>query len=1033
MFNLASYFIKRPLNAWMLILALILGGFWALSSLGRLEDPAFTIKKALVVTAYPGATAKEVEQEVTEHLESAIQQLPQLRHLTSRSLPGRSEITVVIDDRFRSADMPQIWDELRRRVQDAQAALPPGTRPTRVVDDFGDVFGIFYAVTAEGFSDREKRDLSRFLRRELLTVPGVGKVETAGEPQETIYLDVSHEKLTRLKLPIEQLLGILQSENSVVDAGRNRVDSKRLRLVVRPGMDSVATLEAIKVGLPGSTDQLRLGDLAEIRRLPKEHPDHLIRHQGQEAFTLAVSGVADINIVDLGAAVEAHLQALSSRIPLGVSLEPIYQQHQVVDEAVRGFMLNLALSVTIVIAVLCLFMGWRVGLVVGSTLLLTVLGTLLFMRLLNIEMERVSLGALIIAMGMLVDNAIVVAEGMLINLQRRLSNQQAAEDAVSKTQLPLLGATVIAIMAFASIGLSPDQTGEFLLSLFQVIAISLLLSWLLAVTITPFLGGWLLRPSMQSENQDPYGKKLYQGYRWLLSQCLKARTLTLGLLLLLTLSSFIALGWLRLSFFPDSNTPLFYVHYQLPQGSDLRATSEDVKRMEQDLLERDEVKAVTSLIGQGASRFMLTYEPAQPNPAYAQLLVRVHSLDNLDALIADLRSQWDYPQGQLRFQRLRFGPGVEAQIEARLAGSDWQTLRALGETFKTRLQAQPEVIEVRHSWQEMESVLRPEFHEERGRHAGISRDDLAQALKFATEGVVAGSYREGEDRLPLVARLSAAERGDLGRLLERQIWSPRERTYIPMDQVVEGFILEAEEASIQRRNRVRTLSVQAEPAPGYTTSEAFDVVRELLEQEPLPEGYQLTWGGEHEASRDAQTALISRLPFSFLVMLIISVLLFGRLRQPLIIWLVVPMATVGVVYGLLITGLPLGFMALLGFLSLSGMLIKNGIVLVDEIDAMQTQEKTPRAALLTACLSRLRPVLLAAVTTILGMLPLLFDAFFASMAVTIMAGLAFATLLTLIAVPLLYDLLINPRPPGQQPPDQEDNNNEDSPGNKLAT
>lgn len=1007
MLNPAAYTLQRPLSAWILILVCFLGGIWALLSLGRLEDPAFTIKKALVVTPYPGATALEVEEEVTEHLESAIQQLPQLDHLTSRSLPGRSEITVSIDDRFLSHEMPQIWDELRRWVDNAQNELPPGAFPSRVIDDFGDVFGIFFAVTAEGFSDRELRDLGRFLRREILTVPGVGKVETAGKPEETIYLDVSHEKLTRLKLPIEQLLGIIQSENAVVDAGRSRVDDQRMRVVVRPGMDSVATLEAIKVGLPGSTDQLRLGDLAEIRRLSTEHPSHLVRHQGQDAFTLAVAGVADVNIVDVGAAVEEHLDRLSHRIPLGVAIEPIYQQHQVVDEAVRDFMLNLALSVSIVIAVLCLFMGWRVGVVVGGTLLLTVLGTLFFMRLMNIEMERVSLGAMIIAMGMLVDNAIVVAEGMLINLQRKLKGDQAAEEAVSRTQFPLLGATVIGIMAFAGIGLSPDQTGEFLLSLFQVIAISLLLSWFLAVTVTPFLGFFLLRPNESKAASEPYGNYLYRFYRWLLNKCLNYRALTLGALLLLTLSSFLAFGWLRVAFFPNSNTPIFYVHYQLPQGSDIRATSRDVAEMEADLLDQDEVVSVSSFIGQGASRFMLTYEPKQPHPGYALLLVRVKDLDQIDPLIEQFREQWIYPQGQLRFERLRFGPGVDAQIEARLSGSDATVLRELGETLMKKVKERPEVIEVRNDWKEQELVLRPEFHEERGRHAGISRNDLAETLKFATEGVRAGSYREGVDRLPLVARLTEEERGDLGRLQDRKIWSPMEKAYIPMDQVVEGFHLEPEEASVHRRNRLRTLTVQAEPAPGYTTSEAFEVVRELLESEPLPDGYQLNWGGEFESSRDAQLALASRLPISFLVMLVISILLFGRLRQPLIVWLVVPMASVGVVYGLLLTSLPLGFMALLGFLSLSGMLMKNGIVLVDEIDHQMTQQSDQREALISASMSRLRPVFLAAITTILGMLPLLFDAFFASMAVSIMAGLAFATLLTMIAVPVLYDLLIS--------------------------
>lgn len=1007
MFNPVESVLHRPINAWMLMLLLCLGGLWALLTLGRLEDPAFTIKKALVITPYPGATALEVEAEITEPLESAIQQLPQLRRVTSRSMPGLSEITVEISDRYTSAQMPQAWDELRRRVHDAQSGLPPGHLSSRVIDDFGDVFGLFYAVTAEGFSDRELRDLERFLRRELLTLPGVGRVTSAGLPSEAFYLEVSHEKLTRLGLPIEHLLNILQTENSVEPAGQSRVDDQRLRWVVRPGMDSLAELAALRVGLPGATEQLTLADLADVKRLPVEYPDHLVRINGQSGFTLGVAGVADTNIVDVGQRVEAHLEHLSERLPLGVTLHPIYQQHEVVDQAVRSFMLNLLLSVTIVISVLCVFMGWRVGVVVGATLFLTVMGTLFFMRVFSIEMERVSLGALIIAMGMLVDNAIVVAEGMLINRQRGMTKSQAATEAVGRTQMPLLAATVIGILAFAGIGLSPDQTGEFLFSLFQVILISLLLSWVLAIWVTPLLGSYLLKPSAQNSSQpDPYQARPYGVYRRLLAAALKWQKLTFVGLVVLTLLSFSGFGWLRVAFFPDSNTPLFYVHYQLPQGSHIWATSRDIEQLEDYLLAQPEVVTVSSFVGQGASRFMLTYEPVQPDPAYAQLIVEVTEVSQVNQVMQRLRDQQPDLAGQLRLERPMFGPGVPAQIEARFSGSDIEVLRQLGHEAQRLFSQQPGVIDVRLDWQTPEPVLVPIFHEQRGRHAGISRQDLAQALMFSSQGVRAGSYREGEDRIPLIARLPEAERLDLDRLDERMIWSPMEKAYIPMTQVVERFELRSEEALIHRRDRSRTLTVQAEPGPGFSAAELLDQLQPRLETMSLPLGYSLSWGGEHEVAGDARSALIGQLPISFIAMWVISVLLFGRLRQALVIWLVVPMAAFGVVAGLFVTGLPFGFLALLGFLSLSGMLMKNAIVLVDEIDQQIAASTDAIKGLSDACVSRLRPVFLAASTTILGMLPLLFDAFFASMAVTIMAGLAFATLLTLVAVPVIYAILL---------------------------
>lgn len=1012
--DIARLSIQRPINTWLLILLCLLGGIWALMTLGRLEDPAFTIKQALVITAYPGATALEVEEEVTEQVESAIQQLPQLDFIESRSMPGVSEITVEIKDTYKGPEIPQIWDELRRKVSDVQASLPQKAHASKVIDDFGDVFGIFYAVTAEGFSDSEIRDLARFLRRELLTVPGVAKVSTAGEPKESIYIEVSHEKLVRLGLPVEMVLNTLQTENSVEDAGEIRVDDQQVRLVTRPGLGSLTSLEALRIGRPGTTEQISLIDVAKVKRTATEKPSELIRFNGKPAFTLAVAGVADTNIVKVGEKVDAHLASLQGRIPLGVALQPIYEQHKVVDKAIDSFMLNLLMSVAIVIGVLCIFMGWRVGVVVGITLLLTVLGTTFFMKVFHIEMERVSLGALIIAMGMLVDNAIVVAEGMLINMQRRIKAVEAASLAVTRTQVPLLGATVIGIMAFAGIGLSPDATGEFLFSLFAVIGISLLLSWLLAVTVTPLLGFYLFRTASSDKEQDPYAGKIYSLYFRLLDKVLAAGRITLITLVAVTVGSYVGFSWVKQEFFPTANNPMFYLNYHLPQGTDIKATARDIEAIEQRVLEKEQVVSVASFVGQGASRFMLTYKPERLDSSYGQLIIRVTDRDKIDALADELRTELtrDFPSAEVYTERLVFGPGSGAKLQARFSGSDAQVLRDLAKQALSIMQQAPEVTDVRHNWREQEVTLVPEFNEERARYAGISRKDLATTLKFSTEGIRAGTYREGTEQLPIIARPPEAERVDAGRLQNRLIWSGVDKAYVPLTQVVRRFDLLPEEAQIHRRNRLRTLTVEADPTTSATAAEAFQAVRGKIEAIPLPEGYQLNWGGEFESSGKAKGALASQLPLSFIIMLVTTVLLFGRLKQPLVIWLVVPMAATGVIIGLLVTGLPFSFTALLGMLSLSGMLMKNAIVLVDEID-LQVAEKgdaagknTKLVALKTASVSRLRPVFLAAGTTILGMLPLLTDAFFSSMAVTIMGGLLFATLLTLIAVPVLYASLI---------------------------
>lgn len=1007
--DIAHYAIDRPVNTMIVVLFCLFGGIWGFNTVGRLEDPAFTLKQAVIVTQYPGATAEEVELEVTEVLEAAVQQMAQLDRVTSKSMPGVSEVTVEMKSTYDGGDIPQIWDELRRRVGDAR--LPAGVNPPFVNDNFGDVFGLFYAVTAPGLSDVAQRDLSTFLRRELLTVTGVARVTTAGEPTETIYIEVSNERLARLGIGVDQVIGAIQSENTVSPAGEVRVGDRNVRITVPSSFDSVSAIEALRVGRPGTTEQISLIDVATITRAPTEVPDQFIRFNGAPAFTLAVAGVADANIVDIGKAVDAKLAELAPRIPLGVALQPIYEQHVVVESAVNDFMVNLAMSVAIVVGVLCLFMGWRIGLVVGATLLLTVLGTVFFMAVFSIEMERISLGALIIAMGMLVDNAIVVAEGMLIHMQKGKSARTAAGEAARRTQIPLLGATVIGIMAFSGIGLSPDATGEFLFSLFAVIGISLLLSWILAITVTPLFGNWLLKPSSADVDVDPYAGGIYRAYASVLRGALRIRALTVVVLVALTGVSFYGFGFVKQSFFPESNTPLFYVNYMLPQGTDIRATARDMIEIEALILEKPGVRSVTTLVGQGASRFMLTYAPEQPNTAYGQFIVQMEDRDAINPLAAELRDILgaSYPQAEVRTERLVFGPGGGADVEVRFLGEDPTELRRLATQAMAIMERSGALIDVRQNWRQQELVIAPQLNAERARLAGVDRGDVAQALEFATSGVQAGSYREGDQSIPIIARPPPEERADAGLLQDRLIFSTSENTYIPVTQIVTAFESTTQEVLIQRRNRLRTISVQASKAGELTAVDARNAVLSEIEAMHLPLGYSMEWGGEFESSGDAQESLGTQLPMSFLVMLTISVLLFGKVRQPLVIWLVVPMAVCGVVAGLLLTGLPFSFTALLGLLSLSGMLMKNAIVLVDEIDAQIASAVPPERAVVEASVSRLRPVFLAAVTTILGMLPLLGDAFFASMAVTIMGGLAFATVLTLIAVPVFYAILFRIR------------------------
>ncbi len=1010
--SIARWSIEKPVNTWLIVLFCLIGGLYGLAQIGRLEDPAFTIKQAKVITAYSGASAVEVEKEVTERLESAIQQLSQLKEITSVSKPGRSEITVEIKSTYDSNSLPQVWDELRRKVNDAAGQLPAGAGKPTVVDDFGDVYGLFYAVTAPGFTPREVKELVKDLRRNLLTVPGVAKVDMAGAVDQQIYVEISQDRLAQLGISLDDVQTVLSQENTVQPNATVRNGDRRIRLSVDAAFDRAGTIPDLLIGTPGSSAMIRLADIATVSVGDEDPTDQIIRFNGEPAVTLAISAVADTNVVEVGRAVASKLKVLTANLPLGVELHTIYDQAVVVDEAVSGFLLNLAMSVVIVIGVLCLFMGWRAGLVIGSVLLLTVMGTIFLLWMYGIELERISLGALIIAMGMLVDNAIVVAEGMLIGQQRGRSALESAEAIVRQTQWPLLGATVIGIMAFSGIGLSNDVTGEFLFSLFAVIAVSLLLSWILAITVTPLFGKYLFKETAGQEGADPYRGILYRGYRGVLSGALHARWLTLAALVVVTGASIYGFGFVKQSFFPNSNTPIFYVNYWLPQGTDIATASKDLREAERFLSEDPAVVSVATFVGAGASRFMLTYAPEAANPGYGQLIVRTISLETIDPLGERLRRHMEerFPDAQVMINRLVFGPGDGAKLEARFLGPDTDVLRDLSRQAQAILREDGQIKDIRDDWRERELVLTPVFDEQRARIAGVSRGDLSDALRFANNGITLTTFRDGDENLPIVARAPEGERESPSTLPDRLVWSAGQRAYVPVVQVVKSFETVAEDTLIRRRDRVRTLTVKAEPTGGETADSAFKRIRPRIDAIERPAGYVLEWGGEHENSADAQAKLGQSLPAGFLAMVLITVLLFGKVRQPLVIWLVVPMSICGVTMGLLATNLPFGFMSLLGFLSLSGMLIKNAIVLVDEIDQQIGDGKNRYDAVRDASVSRLRPVALAAITTILGMAPLIFDAFFADMAVTIMGGLAFATVLTLVAVPNLYCLFFRIRP-----------------------
>ncbi|MCC5878560.1 MAG: efflux RND transporter permease subunit [Idiomarina sp.] len=1025
--DIAGYSMRRKTSSWLILLILLIGGSVALQGLGRLEDPEFTLKQALVITSYPGASAQQVEEEVTHRLESAIQELQYVRHITSISKPGLSQIAVEVEDTYRSDELKQIWDELRRKVSDSQHRLPPGAGRSQVMDDFADVYGVLLAFSGDGYSNKALHDHARLVQRELVTIDGVAKASMSGVQQEQVVVEMSRARLANLGISPQRIYDILATQNTVSNAGRVQLESDAVRFATSGEFTSVADLENLLISNPGARQQLYLGDVATIYRAANPIPDHLLRFQGNESVWLGVSFSSGVNVVDVGERLESRLAELEYAAPAGMRIDKIYNQPELVGESVNGFLINLAQAVLIVMAALLVTMGLRSGFIIGFVLLVTVLGTFIFMAIGGITLHRVSLGALIIALGMLVDNAIVITEGILVGLQRGRSKLEAAREVIGQNMWPLLGATVIAVIAFAPIGLSADATGEFAGSMFWVLLISLLLSWFTALTLVPFLADRLLtlpphNPDSDLTDQgskagkqvnDPYRGMIYVMYAKLLGVCLRFRIATVLIMGVLLVLAVIAFGSVKQSFFPAANTPLYYVEVWYPQGSDIRATADDIARAEDYLVAHPEVDSVATTIGQGALRFTLTYVVEKSYENFAQLIVQGHSMDGLEPLMRDTVEYFaaEHPRARIKLRRMEIGPPSTAKIEARFSGPDPQVLRQLAYQSKTILNADPGVVNVMDDWRERAMVLQPQFNELVARRVGISKSDVDELLLANFKGKDVGVYRDGTDLLPIVVRAPVDERVDLDNWQDLQVYSPVLDRYIPMAQVVNDMPLVWEDNLIKRRDRKRTLTVMADPdlLGDETAAVVQRRVQPLIEAIELPAGYRLEWGGELEASSNAQAALFTSLPLGYLVMFVITVLLFNSARKAAVVWTTVPLSIIGVSFGLLITGQPFSFMALLGLLSLTGMLIKNGVVLLEQIKAEEDAGKVGITALFDASVSRVRPVSMAAVTTILGMIPLLFDEFFAAMAVTIMFGLGFATLLTLIVVPVMYSLVMRVR------------------------
>ncbi len=1011
--NPAEFAIKNQLLSVIVIALALAGGWLAYQDMPRFEDPEFTIRTAMVITQYPGATPMEVAEEVTEPLERALQQLQEVDDIESTSVSGRSEITVNIKYEFSptKADLQLIWTKVRNKVDDATLSLPPGVGTPFVNDDFGDVYGLYYFLTGNGFTPAELRRYAKDLQSELLQVDGVAKVVFDGDLSEAIFVEISQENTAALGVSMNRIYSVLEQQNAVVSAGD--VDIGQQRLVIRPSgaIDSVEAIQNLLVDTSSDGRIIYLRDIAYVWRGYQTPPAKLYRYNGEPAIAIGISGILGGNIVKIGNAVEAKLADAESRRPLGIELHQYYHQGKEVDAAVQNFVVNVIAALIIVIVTLLIFMGLKSAFVIGGILLLTIFATLATMDLMTIPMHRISLGALIIALGMMVDNAIVVTEGILVGVQRGQQKLDIAKRIVTQTKWPLLGGTLVGIIAFAPIGFAPGQTAEYTGHLFWVIMISLLYSWLFAVTLTPLFCFWLFREASGNESGALKENAFFRTYRGLLRTALAGRLLVVAVAVGLFVASLWGFQFVKAGFFPASTTPQMVVDYWLPQGTRIEQTQQDIEKIESFVAGLDGVEAVQTSIGAGGIRYMLVYGPEQQNSAYAQLLVRTTDYEIIDGLIPSVQAHIDrrFPNAQGKVWRFVLGPGGGSKIEATFNGPDPVVLRELADQAKAVMVADGRALSIKDNWRQQVSSIEPVYSHIKGQRAGVSRQDLATALATNFSGKTVGVYREGDDLIPIIARAPVNERVGVDDIKNVQVLSSVTGTTVPIEQVTDGFTTVWDNGTLKRIDRIWTIKAQSDPFPGDLPSELLARIRGDIEAIPLPNGYTLEWDGEYGDSQESNEDLASTIPVGLLAMVLTVVILFGRVRQPVVIWLVVPLALIGVVPGLVLTQTPLEFMALLGLLSLSGLLIKNAIVLVDQIDVEIAEGKSRIDAVVDAAASRVRPVMMGTLTTVLGVMPLFFDAFFKSMAVVIVFGLTFATLLTLIIVPVLYALFFKIR------------------------
>ncbi|MBS6658161.1 MAG: efflux RND transporter permease subunit [Bacteroides stercoris] len=1002
--KLVKYFLsKKPVTILLLVLVLA-GGLLAYVKMGKLEDAPFTIKQALVLTPYPGASPSEVQSQVTDVLEESIQALGELYYLKTENRAGLSKITVYVKKETRADEMQQLWDKLRRKVSDVQSKLPEGAGPSVVNDDFGDVLGVFYGLTGSGHSYRELEDEAKLIKNEILKVKDVAKVEIYGTQTPTIDISVSPSVMARSGITMADIARAFEAQNKVVDAGGIDVGSNRLRIESTGNFYSLDDIRNLTI-VSRTGEHFRLADITRIEESYQTPASNLMRINGQPAVGIAISTVPTGNVVDMAAAVKESLQQMSGSMPEGFELVTLYDQGYESAVANQGFILNLIISVLTVVAILLFFIGFKNGLLIGSGLVFSIFATLIVMLCTDIALQRMSLAAIIIAMGMLVDNAIVVSDSALVNMQRGMRKRVAIMRACSSTALPLLAATVIAILTFLPIYFSPHITGELLSSLVIVIGVSLMFSWVFALTQTPFfIQEFVRRPRPEELKSALFDGKYYNMFRRSLHWVIKHRYATIACMVLLLVLSAWSFKFIPKVFVPALDKQYFTVDVWLPEGSNIDETGKLAEEMAEYIRTHGEAEMVSTFIGRTPPRYYLSNVAFGPQSNYTQLLVKCHTSEESRRLNAALQDsiRLKFPGPLIKVNKFELSPLTEAVIEARFLGPDPAVLDSLVGQAIEIMRRNPKVADARNEWGNMALMLRPVYDPVKAGELGITKAQMMQSVKSISDGVPVGIYRDNEKKVPVLLKSEGYDITDAASLGNFSVWNGERSA--PLSQVTERIETTWEFPQMRTYNRQLSMAAMCGVKPGHTMAEVHGEIRSEIEAMPLPPGYTFFWDSQYKDQGEAMEAIAKYFPLAFLMLIVILVALFGNFRQPIIILCILPLSLIGVAVGMLLTGFDFGFFPIAGWLGLLGMIIKNVIVLIDEINIQRREGVPAYTAVIESTVSRTRPVLMAATTTILGMVPLLFDIAFGGMAATIIFGLTFATLLTLFVTPALYIL-----------------------------